>query len=197
MPGWAFTSVRYFLDKPVMKTGMYVMYSDDSWLDVARYEKMKNGEIPDEVILFMVNHNFYDEQAAPPGKQVLVSGTVCTANPDAEEIDGLYKRMDLQMQETFPEIWDACERREYHGPKEIRNLTRDSAFPGVGGECVGLAQIVGQCGSDKPKSQTPLRGLYIAGADAGGEGMGTHQSALSGTRVARMVQLELKKRAKM
>ena len=197
VPGWAFTSVRYFLDKPVMKTGMYVMYSDDSWLDVARYEKMKSGEIPDEVILFMVNHNFYDEHAAPPGKQVLVSGTVCTANPDAEEIDGLYKKMDQQMQETFPEIWEACERREYHGPKEIRNLTRDSAFPGVGGECVGLAQIVGQCGSDKPKSQTPLRGLYIAGADAGGEGMGTHQSALSGTRVARMVQLDLKKRAKM
>jgi CRP-like cAMP-binding protein len=33
---------------------------------------MKNGEIPDEVILFMVNHNFYDEEASPPGKQVLV-----------------------------------------------------------------------------------------------------------------------------
>ncbi len=196
VPGWAFTSVRYFLDKEVMKTGMYVMYSDDSWLDTERYEKMHRGEVPDEVILFMVNHNFYDENAAPPGKQVLVSGTVCTADPDAKEIQALYDVMDKQMQTTFPEIWEACERREYNGPKEIRDLTRDSAMPKVGGECVGLAQIVGQCGKDKPKSQTPINGLYIAGADAGGEGMGTHQSALSGTRVANMVDLYLRKVAK-
>jgi phytoene dehydrogenase-like protein len=197
VPGWAFTSVRYFLDKPVMKTAMYVMYSDDSWLDTERFEKMKNGEMPDEVILFMVNHNFYDEEAAPPGKQVLVSGTVCSGNPEAKEIEALWKKMDEQMQRFFPEIWEACERREYNGPREISDLTRDSVLEGQGGECVGLAQIVGQCGSMKPDSNAPINGLYIAGADAGSKGMGTHQSALSGTAVARMVQQYLRGRAKM
>jgi len=197
VPGWAFTSIRYFLDKPVMETGLYVMYSDDSWWDTARYESVKKGEVPDEVILFMVNHCFYDENAAPSGKQVLVSGTVCSADPDSAEIEGLYQKMDQQMEEHFPEIWAAVERKEYNGPREIRDLTRDSAFPGVGGECVGLAQIVGQCGADKPRSETPLRGLYIAGTDAGAAGMGTHQAALSGTAVARMAQLYLKKQAKM
>ena len=197
VPGWSFTSIRYFLREPVMRTGMYVMYSDDSWLNVPRYERMKNGEIPDEVILFMVNHNFYDENAAPPGKQVLVSGTVCSANPEAEEIEALWRVMDRQMQEQFPEIWNACERREYNGPREIADLTRDSVLPGQGGECVGLAQIVGQCGSMKPDSKTPVNGLYLAGADAGAKGMGTHQSALSGTGVARRVQQYLRGRAKM
>ncbi len=197
VPGWAFTSIRYFLREPVMKTAMYVMYSDDSWLDTARFEKIKKGEIPEEVILFMVNHNFYDENAAPPGKQVLVSGTVCSSNPEAEEIEGLWERMDAQMREFFPEIWEACERREYNGPREIAELTRDSVIQGQGGECVGLAQIVGQCGSMKPDSKTPINGLYIAGADAGARGMGTHQSALSGTAVARMVQHYLRGRAKM
>ncbi len=197
VPGWAFTSVRYFLDKPVMKTGMYAMYSDDSWLNTERFEKMKNGEIPDEVILYMVNHNFYDENASPPGKQVLVSGTVCSANPDAKEIEALYAKMDEQMQKYFPEIWEACERREYNGPKEIRDLTRDSAIDMQGGECVGLAQIVGQCGRMKPDSNAPINGLYLAGADAGSEGMGTHQSALSGTGVARLVGQYLRGRVKM
>jgi hypothetical protein len=129
----------------------------------------------------------------PPGKQVLVSGTVCTADPNAEEIQALYDVMDRQMQETFPEIWAACERREYNGPKEIRDLTRDSVLPKVGGECVGVAQIVGQCGQYKPKSEAPINGLYIAGADAGAEGMGTHQSALSGSRVADLVGVYLTK----
>jgi phytoene dehydrogenase-like protein len=134
VPGWAFTSMRYFLSEPVMKTAMYVMYSDDSWLDTARFEKIKNGEIPEEVILFMVNHTFYDENAAPPGKQVLVSGTVCSSNPEAEEIEGLWERMDAQMREFFPEIWEACERREYNGPRDIAELTRDSVIQGQGGE---------------------------------------------------------------
>jgi hypothetical protein len=49
----------------------------------------------------------------------------------------------------------------------------------------------------KPDSNAPINGLYIAGADAGSKGMGTHQSALSGTGVARMVQQYLRGRAKM
>jgi phytoene dehydrogenase-like protein len=49
----------------------------------------------------------------------------------------------------------------------------------------------------KPDSDAPINGLYIAGADAGSKGMGTHQSALSGTAVARLVQNYLKGRVKM
>ena len=188
VPGWSFTSVRYFLNKPVMDTAMYVVWSDDSWLDTERFRKQKEGGELDEVILFMVNHSFYDENAAPPGKQVLVSGTVCSPNPEAEEIEAIWRCMDRQMQELFPDIWEATERKEYNGPREISNLTRDSVLPGQGGECVGVAQIVGQCGSMKPKSETPIRGLYLSGADAGAAGMGTHQATLSGIGVARMVR---------
>lgn len=188
VPGWAFTSVRYFLDRPVMDTAIYAVWSDDSWLDTARFRKQKEGEEPDEVILFMCNHSFYDEHAAPPGKQVLVSGTVCSPDPDAREIEGLWSCMDRQMKELFPEIWEATERKEYNGPRQISELTRDAVLPGQGGECVGLAQIIGQCGSMKPSSETSIRGLYLAGADAGAAGMGTHQSALSGIEVARLAR---------
>lgn len=188
VPGWSFTSVRYFLDKPVMDTAMYVVWSDDSWLDTKRFREQKEGKEPEEVILFMCNHSFYDENAAPPGKQVLVSGTVCSPNPDAEEIEGLWRCMDRQMQELLPEIWEATERKEYNGPRDISNLTRDSVLPGQGGECVGVAQIVGQCGSMKPSVKTSIKGLFLSGADAGGAGMGTHQAALSGIAVAREVQ---------
>jgi prolycopene isomerase len=153
--------------------------------------------VPDEVILFMINHSFFDEDAAPPGKQVLVSGTVCSSNPEAKEIEAIWNKMDQQMKSHFPEIWHACERKEYNGPKEISDLTRDSVIEGQGGECVGLAQIVGQCGSMKPSSNAPINGLYIAGADAGAKGMGTHQATLSGTAVARLVQHYLLGRTKM
>jgi prolycopene isomerase len=186
-PGWGFTSVRYFLGKPVMDVAMYAAYSDDSWWNMERFLKVKEGHIPDEVILFMCNHSFYDEEAAPPGKQVLISGTICSPNPDAREIEGLWRKMDEQMVKFFPEIWDATESREYAGPKDVSAMTRDSVLPGQGGECVGLGQIVGQCGKLKPSVEAPISGLFYAGADAGGAGMGTHQAAESGTEVARRV----------
>jgi len=195
-PGWGFTSIRYFLSKPVMDVPMYVVYSDDSWWNMERFRRVKEGHIPDEIILFMCNHSFYDEEAAPPGKQVLVSGTICSPNPEAKEIEALWKKMDEQMVRFFPEIWEATERREYAGPRDISNLTRDSVLPGQGGECVGLGQIVGQCGTMKPDPSAPIRGLFYAGADAGGAGMGTHQAACSGIEVARRVGHFLNKRYK-
>ena len=195
-PGWGFTSVRYFLNKPVMDVPMYVVYSDESWWNMERFLKVKEGHIPDEIILFMCNHSFYDVEAAPPGKQVLISGTICSPNPEAREIKGLWKKMDEQMVKFFPEIWGATERKEYAGPRQISNLTRDSVLPGQGGECVGVGQVVGQCGRMKPRQEAPLRGLFFAGADAGGKGMGTHQSAESGIEAARLAGYYLMKRLK-
>lgn len=197
VPGWGFTSIRYFLERPVMDVAIYVAYSDESWLDMERFLRMKEGAIPEEVILFMCNHSFYDEHAAPPGKQVLVSGTVCSSNPEAEEIEGLWRVMDEQVQRFFPEIWDATERRDYSGPRDISSLTRDSVLPGQGGECVGLGQVVGQCGKHKPSIVSPVRGLFYAGTDAGAAGMGTHQATRSGIEAARLVQQAHYRRLKM
>lgn len=194
VPGWAFTSVRYFLSEEVMKTGLYTVWSDDSWLNTERFLKQKQGvDATDEVVLFGVNHKFFDENAAPPGKQVLVIGTPCSSNPEAEEIEGLHKVLDNMMEKLFPEIMAVVERKEYSGPADISRLTRDSVVPGQGGECVGVAQIVGQCGKYKPNQQTPIRGLILAGADAGAAGMGTHQAALSGRGAARLAELTLNK----
>ncbi len=62
---------------------------------------------------------------------------------------------------------------------------------------MGLGQVVGQCGKQKPSVDAPIRGLYYAGTDAGAAGMGTHQASLSGTAVARLVGHELRRRQKM
>ncbi len=190
VPGWGFTSVRYFLERPVLDVGIYTWYSDESWWNTERFEQVKAGRIPDEVSLFMVNHAYFDPDAAPAGKQVLVAGTVCSGDPEANEIEALWGRMDEQMQRYYPQVWAATAHREYAGPREISEFTRDSVLPGQGGECVGLGQIVGQCGRHKPGVQAPIGGLYYVGADAGAAGMGTHQAALSAIEVARLVERE-------
>ena len=103
----------------------------------------------------------------------------------------LYRKLDEQLARCFPAAWAAVERREVDGPAEVSAHTRDSVLPGQGGECVGIGQIVGQCGTRKPSPRTPIAGLFLAGCDAGSGTMGTHQATDSGMTVARMVRAEL------
>jgi len=186
-PGWGFTGVRYFLKKPVLRYPMYVAYSDDSWWNLERFRRIRQGEVPEEVIFFMSVLSNYDPDLAPPGKQMAVAGTICSPNPNAGEIEMLWRKTDEMIERLLPEMAAAVEFKEYSGPREVSSATRDSVLPGQGGECVGLGQIVGQCGRKKPSPQAPICGLFYVGADAGSAGMGTHQAADSALRVARMV----------
>ncbi|MEE8470231.1 MAG: FAD-dependent oxidoreductase [Dehalococcoidia bacterium] len=187
VPGWSFTAVKYFLNKPVLKWPMYMMWADDSWLTTERFLKIKQGHVPEEVILFGIVPSNFDPTMSPSGKQCFIAGTICSPDPEATEIQMIYDKMDEMLNRVFPEAMDAVESKEFEGPAEISRSTRDHVLPGQGGECVGLAQIVGQCGKHKPSPGAPVRGLYYVGCDAGGSGMGTHQAAESGINVARMV----------
>jgi prolycopene isomerase len=196
VPGWAFTAVKYFLNKPVLKFPMYMMWSDDSWWNVERFLKVKQGQVPKEVILFGIVPSNYDPTMSPPGKQCFIAGTICLPDPEATgTVKELYKKMDEMLDKVFPEVMDVVMYKEFEGPAEVSAATRDHVLPGQGGECVGLAQIVGQCGKYKPSPKAPVRGLFYVGSDAGGSGMGTHQAAESGINVARMVlQYHIKRR---
>lgn len=187
VPGWGFTGVRYFLSKPVLKYPMYLAYASDTWWDTERFLKVKAGHVPEEILMFMVVPSNYDPGMAPPGKQIIIAGTICSSNPEAKEIKMLWGKMDEMLAKIWPEVPSVIEAKEEAGPSQVSSLTRDSVLPGQGGECVGLGQIVGQCGKYKPSPQSPIRGLFYVGCDAGGAGMGTHQAAESGMKVARLV----------
>jgi len=187
VPGWGFTGVNYFLNKQVLSHPMYLAYSDDSWLNTERLLKIKAGHVPEEVILFITIPSNYDPSMSPPGKQCLVVGTICSPDPEAKEVQMQWDKMDEMIAKLWPEVPPAIEAKVYSGPSQISLLTRDQVLPGQGGECVGLGQIVGQCGKYKPSPKAPIRGLFYVGSDAGGAGMGTHQATQSGINVARMV----------
>ena len=62
---------------------------------------------------------------------------------------------------------------------EIRTTSGDaSRITGhPSGETIGLAQIPGQVGRHWPPNTTPVRGLYLVGADEGARGIGTENAA--------------------
>ncbi|MCZ7526572.1 MAG: hypothetical protein M5U14_09455 [Acidimicrobiia bacterium] len=52
-PGWGWASVRYFLDRKVVDAPMYMIYGEESWYTTERYERVRAGEEPDDVIVFL------------------------------------------------------------------------------------------------------------------------------------------------
>jgi phytoene dehydrogenase-like protein len=189
-PSLGFTCIRYLFNKPVMEHGVYVATSEDSFLDVERLEKMREGIIPDEIALDGVVASHFDPEMAPEGKQMLLLGTWCTPDPAGKEMGALHKKIDELFAEMFPEAVPYIESREgFMGPAEVSALTRDQVLPGVGGEAAGSAVTVGYCGKNKPNPKSPLPGLFFVGHDAGGGGyLATHQAVCSGINVAPLVR---------
>lgn len=190
-PGLGMVGVRYFLDDRVLETGMIVAFSDQSWWDTERYDEFQQGEFPDVPLVFAAVTTEYDPSLAPEGHQIILLGFLGSADPKSPLNEEAIARGEEAVARMWPRVPEHIVRREVYTAASVSNLTRDAVVPGQGGECIGLSQVIGQCGRSKPDARTPLPGLYIVGTDAGGWGCGTHQAVESGMNVAAMVLEEL------
>jgi len=186
VPSWALLGSRYFLRHPVIDTAYGAVFSDTSPWTLDRLNKAHAGQASREGVLYYEVPSNYDPTAAPPGKQIVLTGSFCPPSPQmtSEEIAAWARAGEEILFNAFPGMDEAIEDKELYTPKDVSNLTRECVLPGVGGETIGLGQVVGQCGADKPAIAAPLRGLFFVGCDAGGTGVGTQQAIESGMHVA-------------
>ncbi|MFI5397398.1 MAG: phytoene desaturase family protein [Candidatus Binatia bacterium] len=186
VPSWALLGYRYFLRKKVTDAPYGVVFSDTSPWSLERLNKAHKGQASREGVVYFEVPSNYDPTAAPAGKHILLTGSFCPPSPQmtSEEIAAWAKAGEEIIFKAFPELEGAIEDKELYTPKDVSNLTRESALPGHGGETIGLGQVVGQCGPNKPSIQAPVRGLFFVGCDAGGTGVGTQQAIESGMHVA-------------
>ncbi len=187
IPSRAIIGIRYFLDKPVFTEGMHIYFSDQNYMTSQRFENMERGIVPDDLSVFNVIPAVYDKNLAPAGKQCALVGTFCPPDPALAITGALLDKLDQVVMDLWPEMAECVSNSVRYGNAQVSGLTRDSVISNQGGECIGLGQIVGQCGGQKPSARAPLTGLYYVGCDAGGYGCGTHQAADSGSKVANMV----------
>lgn len=191
-PSWAICGFRYVLDKRVFDAALIPVFSDESWLDEARYQDMLRGKWPNvPLIAIDVPSEFDPGLSDVPGHQLANCQVFMPADTQSDIVDEALARAEQVINELWPELEDHIIRKEPYGAKQIASMSRDVTVPGSGGEAVGIAQVVGQCGRSKPDPRTPLPGLYIVGCDAGGRGAGTHQAVDSGFNVAQMVRADL------
>ncbi|MFO8010122.1 MAG: FAD-dependent oxidoreductase [Dehalococcoidia bacterium] len=190
VPSWGLPGVRYFLDRKVVQSAFGTIFSNEAYWTTERFIMAASGRMPEDIaVLYEVPSN-YDENAAPEGKQIVLAAVWGPAEgrATAGDMKAWWRKCDEIMFRVFPELSAHIERKEYYGAREISALTRDRVLPNQGGECIGLAQVVGQGGRRKPSVKAPVRGLFFVGCDAGGYGVGTQQATESGINVAGAVQ---------
>ena len=190
VPSLSFIGARYFLSKEIIpKVPFGALFSTETAWNMEKFTKAKAGELPAEMPVWFEVPSNYDPGAAPKGKQIVMTGFLGPTDPKLKEKDlkPWLDKGDEMMFNAFPDLKAAIEAQEYYTPHDVSNLTRDSVLPGVGGECIGLGQVVGQCGAHKPSVRAPIQGLFYVGCDAGGIGVGTQQATDSGMKVADIV----------
>jgi prolycopene isomerase len=190
VPSYALIGHRYFLSRPVTDAPFGVIFSDGSPWTLDRFNRACAGEASRQGVLYYEVPSNYDPEGAPEGKQMLMTGSFCPPDPNlsAEELQAWAGVGEEALFGAFPDLEAAIEAKDFYTARSVSNATRDSVVPGAGGETIGLGQIVGQCGDQKPSIRAPICGLFYVGCDAGGSGIGTQQALESGMKVADEVE---------
>lgn len=177
-----FLNIKVLLDEPVVEAP--VVFS----VPLASQEKMMEsvsriaaGQDPDEqegtFSVFMPVPSNMDPSLVPPGRQLL--NLPGLAPPGEKDVSKWVEKQLAHLSGLYPGLnkhvlwWD---------------VVRGAAVKGFSGrfqsDIVGLAQVVGQVGPERPSIESPLAGLFHVGADVGQDNIGTELAAESALRAA-------------
>jgi phytoene dehydrogenase-like protein len=171
-------SVKYALDAEVVKAPLACYFPDFS--DEALVER--------QAAIFVPVPSAADPSLAPPGCQLVLAGSLAPPGLEEPEMaEAICKEMLDRIENTMQDLYPGIEE---HIVWKIRTDTRYiSEISGRWtGEVIGIAQNRHQVGKKRPSSATPVQGLYLVGADAGGRGVGTEMAVDSALNLWRMLR---------
>ena len=143
------------------------------------FDYLEDGSVPGDLFLFVTAPGRWDPSLVPPGGETVIVGVPAPSRPGrTEQADALLDAASAMAMELLPELKRSTLDVERVYPADISRLSGRSA-----GDCIGLAQDVGQSGTRRPSPFTPVSGLFLVGADAGGRGIGTEMAADSALRL--------------
>jgi phytoene dehydrogenase-like protein len=175
----AFISVKFFLDRKISSMRTPCLLHMPGISPHTMFDYLEDGSIPDELFLFVTAPGNWDPSLVPPGGDCLIVGVPAPSRLDrTAQADSLLDLAEEMASAIFPEIAHATVAVERVLTGDVSRLSGRAA-----GECIGISQEVGQSGCSRPQAGTPIRGLFLVGADAGGRGIGTEMAADSALRL--------------
>ncbi len=172
--------VRYRLDRPVLHDpALFVLPSTPPGRVC---EFIGSGRLDEAGAGFYVTvPTLFDPRLAPPGRQIVVAGTLAPADPaQGAMAHRMIEGMEGRLRELYPDLEGAIIDRSVVDAAAVARISgRDRS-----GAAVGAAQTPDQCGPARPGWETPVEGLYSVGADTGSGAIGTELAAGSGLDAA-------------
>lgn len=145
------------------------------------FASVMRGEIPRVVPFYCPVPTNFDPDLAPPGCQLL---TVCAVAPTTDvDLRDPPKAWEEAMIRTIARVVPGLEEHalfvDRFGVDFIERWTGKEFGPAV-----STGQTPDQVGRARPAVRAPVRGLYFAGCNAGGRGVGTELAAASAMECA-------------
>ncbi len=135
------------------------------------------GKIPKMMGFFCSVPTNHDPSLAPPGKQLLsiITGTAPIGAPSEASEKEWGELIQKVFFDYFPEAKDHVLWVDTVAPRFLA-----SWLGKTGGPIIGTGQTPDQVADKRLPHRTPVRGLYLAGDNSGGRGIGVELSCLSG-----------------
>jgi len=166
--------IKYALDRRFARS-VASLYMPKRFDANAHLEALRSRRKPPDTPLFIISPTVADPGLAPPGKHILLACTGAVAQILDKDINELLlDQVEMQLQKLYPGIERSILFKERHGTAYLAAIGGRSA-----GEAIGLAQRYDQDGDNRFSPRTPVKGLYVVGADTGPYGIGTERAALS------------------
>lgn len=170
-------SIKVALDKKITDEKM-VMYAPEMSEEEIKElsKKYFNGEEMPMMAAGMMNSpTNFDEALAPEGKQLVFFGTKCERHQDWRQWGDICLKALVDM---FPDIEKHILWTKVDSPDTV------AYYAGEDGNVIGVGQTIDQIHERRPTHETPVKGLYLCGAEAGGHGIGTELAASSAIELA-------------
>ena len=176
----AYITVKYALSKPVIPYPVVFYMPDMPGPGVFNY--IKDRSVPEDPFLFIPVPSNMDPTLAPSGKQLVIAGTAAPPGASKKLCDAIIDLVDKKINQLFPDIKNAIMWKIYSTADDITGLTNHCS-----GACIGLGQIPGQVGINRPSHETPIKNLWMVGADVGSRGIGTEMASGSALNLVNII----------
>ena len=182
---YSFITSKFGLARRVVDVGAPSFFHKPHVHPDHMFDYIDEGGVPEDPLLFVPMPSEWDAYMAPVGKQLVIMGVPGPLEVTPEKVaqcERILDRAEEKLLELFPAIG---ENLEWKMRTHIAHTASITGKPT--GECIGIAQCVGQTGLLKPSPRTPVEGLWLVGTDAGARGVGTEQAARSALYLAGLV----------
>ncbi len=178
-----YVTVKYALNEKVIPYPVVFYMPDIPAAELYRY--IDDQTVPEDPYLFIPVPSNMDASLAPAGKQLVIAGTPAPPGASQDLCQAILEKINYRMRKLFPKIETARQWQVRSTADDISGLTRKGFA-----DTIGLGQVPGQVGADRPGLETAVSGLWLVGADAGSRGIGTEMAAGSALALADRLMAE-------